>query len=39
VVFPPILFASGMLVAGLLGWTLKDDADDRYEGTEYLKLQ
>jgi hypothetical protein len=37
-VLPPVLFVSGMAVAAILGWALKDDAEARYEGSEYLEL-
>jgi hypothetical protein len=38
VVLPVALMMSGTVVAGLLGWTLKDDAEQRYEGSELVDL-
>jgi hypothetical protein len=34
VVFPPLLFGTGMVVSALMGWLLTTDAQDRHEGTE-----
>lgn len=36
--FIPVLLGGGMAVAALLGWLLKSDAEQRYEGSEYIKL-
>jgi hypothetical protein len=38
VVLPPLLFGSGALVAALLGWLLRDDAEARHEGSELIDL-
>lgn len=37
-VLPFMLFASGAAVAAALGWALKSDADQRYEGSELIEL-
>jgi hypothetical protein len=38
VVFPVLVLMSGAIGAALIGWILKKDRDDAYEGTEYLAL-
>jgi hypothetical protein len=38
VVLPVALMMSGTVVAGLLGWALKDDAEARYDGSELIDL-
>ena len=38
IVIPVSLMMSGAVVAGLLGWSLKDDAAERYEGSELVDL-
>jgi hypothetical protein len=38
VVFPVLVLMSGAIGAALIGWLLKTDRDDAYEGTEYLAL-
>ncbi|HEX6425949.1 MAG TPA: hypothetical protein VFZ79_20825 [Acidimicrobiales bacterium] len=38
VVIPVGVMMSGAVVAAALGWTLKDDADARYEGSELIAL-
>ena len=38
VVLPVTLMALGAGVAGILGWALKDDAEDRHEGSELIEL-
>lgn len=38
VVFPVTIFASGAAGSALLGKFLKDDADQRHEGSELLEL-
>lgn len=38
IVMPVALMMSGTVVAGLLGWSLKDDAEDRYDGSELIDL-
>jgi hypothetical protein len=35
---PVGVIMSGALAAGLLGWSLKDDAEGRYEGSELVDL-
>ena len=38
IVLPVTLIMTGTVVAGLLGWSLKDDAEDRHEGSELIDL-
>jgi hypothetical protein len=38
IVLPVTLMVLGTVVAGLLGWSLKDDAEDRYAGSELIDL-
>lgn len=38
VAIPVGLSLSGAVAAGILGWTLKTDADDRHEGSELVDL-
>jgi nitrogen fixation-related uncharacterized protein len=38
ILIPVSLMMSGAVVAGLLGWALKDDAAERYEGSELVDL-
>ena len=39
VIWIPVgVIMSGAVGAGLLGWALKSDADDRYEGSELIDL-
>jgi nitrogen fixation-related uncharacterized protein len=38
VVIPVALCMSGAAVAALLGWSLKEDADARNEGSELIDL-
>jgi hypothetical protein len=35
---PFLLFASGAAVAAAMGWALKSDAEQRYEGSELIDL-
>ena len=35
---PVGVIMSGAVGAGLFGWALKSDADDRYEGSELIDL-
>ena len=35
VVFPPLLFGTGLIVSTILSWLGTSDANARYEGTEY----
>jgi hypothetical protein len=37
-VLPVIIIMSLTLVAGALGWSLKSDAEQRYEGSELIEL-
>lgn len=39
VVFPPLLFGTGVVVSALMGWLLTTDAAARHEGTEWVELQ
>jgi hypothetical protein len=36
--FPVVFALSGAVAAAALGWSLKDDAEERYEGSELVKL-
>jgi hypothetical protein len=38
VVIPVVVMMSGPIVAALLGQTLTEDAEERYEGSELLAL-
>jgi hypothetical protein len=38
VVIPVAVCMSGAVVAALLGWSLKDDAEARNEGSELIEL-
>jgi hypothetical protein len=38
VVIPVGVLVSGAALSGVLGGLLKDDAEQRYEGTEYVEL-
>jgi hypothetical protein len=38
VLLPVTLMMLGTVVAGLLGWALKDDGEERYAGTELVDL-
>ena len=38
VVIPVSVLMTGALVAAVLGWRLKDDADERHEGSELVDL-
>ena len=38
VVIPSSFMIGGAVLAGLLGWSLKSDADDRHEGSELVDL-
>ncbi len=39
IVFPIGFFLTGAIASGLHGWFMTTDAEDRYEGSELLKLQ
>jgi hypothetical protein len=38
VLIPVAVMMTGAVVAGILGWSLKDDAEERAEGSELLEL-
>ena len=38
ILIPVAIMMSGAVVAGILGWALKDDAAERYEGSELVDL-
>lgn len=38
IVIPVTVIISGAVAAGILGWSLKKDRDDAFEGTEYLEI-
>jgi hypothetical protein len=38
IVIPVAVLMTGAAVAALLGWRLKADADERFEGSELLEL-
>ena len=38
VVFPVVVMMTGPIVAASLGWTLKEDAEARNEGSELIAL-
>ncbi len=38
IVIPVAVCVSGAAVAWIFGWSLRDDADRRNEGTEYVEL-
>ncbi len=38
VAIPVAVMMTGPIVAGLLGWTLKEDAEARNEGSELIEL-
>jgi hypothetical protein len=38
VAIPVAVMMTGPIVAGLLGWTLKEDAEQRNEGSELIGL-
>jgi hypothetical protein len=35
---PVLVIVSGAIAAAVLGWLLKADAEERYEGSELLEL-
>lgn len=37
-VLPVAICMSGAVAAGVLGWSLKEDADTRHEGSELIDL-
>jgi hypothetical protein len=37
-VFPPLLFAGGMVAAAGLGWALTKYAEQTHEGSEFIEL-
>ena len=38
VAIPVGVSMSGAVVAGILGWSLKEDAEERHEGSELLEI-
>lgn len=38
VAIPVAVMMTGAIVAGILGWLAKSDAETRYEGTEYIDM-
>ena len=38
IIIPVTVMMSGGMVAGILGWALKSDAEQRYEGSELIEL-
>jgi hypothetical protein len=38
VIFPFLVAIGGFVLAAILGWTLNDDAERRFEGSELLEL-
>jgi len=39
VVFPPLLFGTGLVVSAILSWLGTKDAEARYADTEWVKVQ
>ncbi|MHB8670590.1 MAG: hypothetical protein ACYDAD_08540 [Acidimicrobiales bacterium] len=37
-VVPPLLFGTGLVLAALLGWLLRDEAVSSHEGSELIEL-
>jgi hypothetical protein len=37
-VLPPSLLIAGGVFSAILGWLLKDDAEERYQGSELVDL-
>ena len=37
-VFPPLVFAGGMVISVLLGWTLTDEGEATHEGSPFVEL-
>ncbi len=37
-VFPPLVFAGGLVLSALLGQTLKDEAEATHEGSVFIEL-
>ncbi|GAC1307316.1 MAG: hypothetical protein NVSMB16_03530 [Acidimicrobiales bacterium] len=38
VVLPPMFLMGGLIFSGVLGWLLKDDAEQRHAGSELIDL-
>ena len=36
--FPVVVIMSMVVLAGVIGWFVKDDVDGEFEGSEYLEL-
>ena len=37
-VLPPLFLIAGLVVSGVLGWALKDNAEELHEGSELTDL-
>ncbi|GAC1363731.1 MAG: hypothetical protein NVSMB4_19910 [Acidimicrobiales bacterium] len=37
-VLPPMFLMGGLIFSGVLGWLLKDDAEERHAGSELIDL-
>jgi hypothetical protein len=37
-VFPPLVFAGGLVLSALLGWASKEEAEATHEGSEFIEL-
>ena len=37
-VFPPLVFAGGLVISALLGWALTTEAEATHEGSELIEL-
>jgi hypothetical protein len=38
IAIPVAVLISSTLIAGIIGWVIKDEVDAEYEGTEFLEL-
>ncbi len=38
IAIPVAVMMTGAALSGVIGWFLKDDAEDRYEGSELIEL-
>jgi hypothetical protein len=38
VIIPVVVIMSGAIAAAILGWLLKSEVEDEYEGTEYIDM-
>ena len=37
-VFPPLVFAGGLVLSALLGWAMKEEAEATHAGSEFIEL-